>query len=148
MMTTTTSSFITSANFVGGIRTTISTTTRHAAPVQKRGLFSLGRQCNHRRRRRHRESTFLFTTTLMRAQKEEEEEKETASKEEEEDEFEAKLGALLSAPIAESEREAWQQWLLAGKEYLYVALCDEELCHNRSRNPGAGISCSAPCAAI
>ena len=38
------------------------------------------------------------------------------------------LGALLSAPIAESEREAWQQWLLAGKEYLYVALCDEELC--------------------
>ena len=24
--------------------------------------------------------------------------------------------------------EAWQAWLLAAKEYLYVALCDEELC--------------------
>ena len=36
--------------------------------------------------------------------------------------------ALLGAPLPAADVEAWQAWLLAAKEYLYVALCDEELC--------------------
>jgi len=36
--------------------------------------------------------------------------------------------ALLGAPLPAAEQEAWQSWLLEAKEYLYVALCDEELC--------------------
>ena len=36
--------------------------------------------------------------------------------------------ALLGGPLPAADVEAWQAWLLAAKEYLYVALCDEELC--------------------
>lgn len=37
------------------------------------------------------------------------------------------LSALLPAARAE-ERAAWSTWLRENKDYLYVALCDEELC--------------------
>lgn len=38
------------------------------------------------------------------------------------------LGALFGAQLAPADAEAWQAWLLNGKEYVYVALCDEDLC--------------------
>ena len=38
------------------------------------------------------------------------------------------LGALFGARLDPADAEAWQAWLLHGKEYVYVALCDEELC--------------------
>jgi len=38
------------------------------------------------------------------------------------------LLAVLGGPLAIEERDAWQGWLKANKDYLYVGLCDEELC--------------------
>jgi len=42
------------------------------------------------------------------------------------------LSAIFNAPLSESESAAWQQWLLESKDYLYVALCDEDLCEKMS----------------
>jgi len=38
------------------------------------------------------------------------------------------LAALLAGPFNPAEQSEWRDWLLSAKDYLYVALCDEELC--------------------
>ena len=38
------------------------------------------------------------------------------------------LVAVLGGPLATAEREGWQAWLKVNKDYLYVSLCDEDLC--------------------
>jgi len=42
------------------------------------------------------------------------------------------LCAVLSTPLDPRDREGWQAWLKANKDYLYVGLCDEDLCKNIS----------------
>jgi len=38
------------------------------------------------------------------------------------------LVAVMSQPLAGAERDGWQSWLKTYKDYLYVGLCDEDLC--------------------
>merc|ERR1712087_927538 len=38
------------------------------------------------------------------------------------------IAALLAGPFNPAQLDEWQSWLLEGKDYLYVALCDDDLC--------------------
>ena len=38
------------------------------------------------------------------------------------------IQALTSGPLDPADTEAWGAWLMESKDYLYVSLCDEELC--------------------
>ena len=38
------------------------------------------------------------------------------------------LFAILGGPLAAAQRDQWQLWLKTNKDYLYVGLCDEDLC--------------------
>ena len=44
----------------------------------------------------------------------------------------AEIIAAAAAGAAAAEEEGWAQWLVDAKNYLYVALCDEELCEAAS----------------